>query len=47
MGPKEKGRGAIDLSKDSYISLVLLGVVGEGDVTRVDGVDRVTAGGWH
>ncbi len=38
-GNREKGRGAIDLSTGSYISLVLLQKWGWGDVTRAEGVD--------
>ncbi len=38
---RAKRRGAVDLSTGSYISLVLLGRGWRGDVTRVEGVDRL------
>jgi hypothetical protein len=44
---REKGRGAVDLSTRSYISLVLLGREWRGrrTVTRVEGIEIVKGGG--
>ena len=38
---REKGRGAMDWSTGSYISLVLLGRSAGGDIIRVEGEGRV------